>query len=62
LFIEDNSVPNDPYFMAGIRRKAEKAMNLDMNTILCLRDIARDQRRKDWIPLMKTYIAVLMLN
>lgn len=62
LFIEDNSVPNDPYFIAGIRRKAEKEMNLEIGTILKLQEVARAQKRKSWIPLMKTYIAVQLLN
>ena len=62
MFIEDDSVPNDPYFMAGIRHKAEKEMNLEIGTLLRLQAIARESKKKSWIPLMKTYIAVMMLQ
>lgn len=62
MFIEDDSAPNDPYFMAGIRRKAEKEMNLEIDILVRLQEIARAQKRKSWVPLMKTYIAVRMLN
>jgi hypothetical protein len=62
MFIEDNSVPSDPYFMAGIRHKAEQEMNLEIGLLTRLQEIARAEKRKSWIPLMKTYIAVMMLN
>lgn len=62
LFVEDNSVPDDPYFLAAVRHKAEKEMNLEIDTIKKLQVIAQKEGKKSWIPLMKVYIAVALLK
>lgn len=62
LFMEDNSVPDDPYFLAAVRHKAEKEMSLDINMLLRLQEIAKQENRKSWFPLMKVYIAVALLQ
>lgn len=58
MFTED---PTDSmYFMASVLRQTEQEMKLEIDAILLLQDIAR-QEHNNWINLMKVYLAVRAL-
>ena len=55
MYIEDDSDPM--YFMAGIKRKAEQTMELQIKTIQAFQRISEGTKRS-WMTLMKVYIAI----
>lgn len=59
LYMEDNTDPM--YFLAGIKRKAEKELVLEIETILKFQKYM-EGTRKSWIPLMKTYLALFVVQ
>lgn len=59
MYIEDDTDPM--YFLAGIKRKAEKELTLEIETIIKFQKYV-EGTRKSWIPLMKTYLALFVVQ
>ena len=59
MYIEDET--DSMYFMAGILRRTEQEMQLEIDAVLHFQKIVAGTR-KSWIPLMKTYLAVNFLD
>lgn len=55
MYIEDDTDPM--YFMAGVKRKAEQSMELQIKTIQAFQRITEGTRRS-WMSLMKVYLAI----
>lgn len=55
MYMEDDT--NPLYFMAGIKHATEKKMELEINAILHFKNLVANTR-KSWIPVMKTYLAL----
>ena len=59
MYKEDSTDPM--YFMAAIKRKTEKEMHLEIEAILKFQKFVENSR-KSWIPLMKIYLALHVLD
>ena len=59
MYVEDNTDPL--YFLAGVKRKAEKELTLEIETIIKFQKYV-EGTRKSWIPLMKTYLALFVVQ
>lgn len=55
MFLEDKTDPT--YFMAGVLRKTETEMELEIQAVLYFKHLV-EKTRKSWIPLMKVYLAL----
>lgn len=55
MYMEDKT--NNMYFMAGILKKAEDDMELEIEAILSFKKLV-EKTRKSWIPLMQVYLAL----
>ena len=59
MYMED---PSDPmYFMAAVQKKTEEEMELEISAILSFKKMV-ENTRKSWIPLMKVYFALCLLE
>ena len=59
MYMED---PSDPmYFMAAVQKKTEEEMELEISAILSFQNMVKGTR-KSWIPLMKVYFALCLLD
>ena len=59
MYMED---PSDPmYFMAAVQKKTEEEMELEISAILSFKKMT-EGTRKSWIPLMKVYFALCLLE
>ena len=59
MYMED---PSDPmYFMAAVQKKTEEEMELEISAILAFKNMV-EGTRKSWIPLMKVYFALCLLE
>lgn len=59
MYTEDKT--DNRYFMASILRETETQMSLEIDTILYFKSLVANTR-KQWIPLMKIYLALHILN
>ena len=55
MYMEDKT--NNMYFMAGILKKAEDDMELEIEAILGFKRLV-EKSRKSWIPLMQVYLTL----
>lgn len=59
MYIEDDT--DTDYFMAGIKRKAELEMSVQLSAAAYFRSLVADSKRS-WVPLMKVYLALHFLK
>ena len=59
IYVEDDTDPL--YFLAGVKRKVEKELVLEIETILKFQQYV-EGTRKSWIPLMKVYLALFVVQ
>lgn len=59
MYVEDKT--DTMYFLAGVNRKTETDMSLEIEAILYFKQLVSNTR-KSWIPLMKVYLALHFLE